>query len=73
MVSKAIKCIHCESENIVKNGKHQNNKQRLKCKKCGKTFQEEYTNHTGKTQYVDFGGSPEPVKQPYPQNYVSKL
>jgi predicted Zn finger-like uncharacterized protein len=50
MVSKAIKCIHCESEDIVKNGKHPNNKQRLKCKKCGKTFQEEYKNHGAKPQ-----------------------
>ncbi|MDR2204487.1 MAG: IS256 family transposase, partial [Nitrososphaerota archaeon] len=44
MVNKAIKCIHCGSENIVKNGKHSNGKQRLKCKKCVKIFQEEYSN-----------------------------
>jgi predicted Zn finger-like uncharacterized protein len=50
MVSKAIRCIHCESENIVKNGKRPNNKQRLKCKKCGKTFQEEYSNYGAKPQ-----------------------
>jgi transposase-like protein len=50
MVNKAIKCIYCESENLVKNGKHPNNKQRLKCKKCGKTFQEEYSNHGAKPQ-----------------------
>ncbi|MDR2699797.1 MAG: hypothetical protein LBC12_03160 [Nitrososphaerota archaeon] len=48
MVNKAIKCVHCKSESVVKNGKHQNNKQRLKCKKCGKTFQKEYTNHGAK-------------------------
>ncbi|MDR2203461.1 MAG: transposase, partial [Nitrososphaerota archaeon] len=36
---------HCGSENIVKNGKHSNGKQRLKCKKCVKIFQEEYSNH----------------------------
>jgi len=48
MVNKAIKCIHCGSENVVKNGKHQNNKQRLKCKQCNKTFQEEYKNHGAK-------------------------
>jgi predicted Zn finger-like uncharacterized protein len=50
MISKAIKCIHCRSEDIVRNGKHPNNKQRLKCKKCGKTFQEEYSNHGTKPQ-----------------------
>ncbi|MDR2204388.1 MAG: hypothetical protein LBE76_08905 [Nitrososphaerota archaeon] len=37
-------------EDIVKNGKHKNNKQRLKCKKCGKTFQEEYKNNGAKPQ-----------------------
>ena len=48
MVNIAVKCVHCESENVVRNGKHSNSKQRLKCKKCGKTFQEEYSSHGAK-------------------------
>jgi transposase-like protein len=50
MISKAIKCIHCESKDIVKNGKHKNDKQCLKCKTCNKIFQEEYKNHGAKPQ-----------------------
>jgi len=48
MVNKTITCIHCESEKIVKMGKHPNNKQRLKCKTCGKTFQEQYSSNGAK-------------------------
>jgi transposase-like protein len=40
---KAIRCVVCESEQIVKNGRQSNGKQRLKCKECGKVFQSEYT------------------------------
>jgi hypothetical protein len=37
-------------QNVVKNGKHQNNKQRLKCKQCGKTFQKKHSNHGAKPE-----------------------
>ena len=31
-----LKCIHCQSENIVRNGKTSNGKQRYLCNDCGK-------------------------------------
>ena len=37
---KAIKCPHCESEKVKENGHQKNGKQRYRCNKCGKTFQE---------------------------------
>ena len=48
MVQKSIKCIHCDSENIVKFGKQPNGAQRLKCKDCSKTFQDEYSSYGAK-------------------------
>jgi transposase-like protein len=50
MVLKAIKCIVCESENIVKNGTQSNGSQRLLCKKCGKSFQSDYTSNGAKLE-----------------------
>ncbi|MDR1992980.1 MAG: hypothetical protein LBQ98_05735 [Nitrososphaerota archaeon] len=50
MALKTIKCIHCESENVVKFGKNPNGKQRLKCNDCGRTFQEEYSNNGAKPE-----------------------
>lgn len=44
MVKTEIKCIHCQSTNIVKYGKQANGTPRCKCKDCGKTFQVEYVN-----------------------------
>jgi transposase-like protein len=46
MVLAAIKCPHCGSENIVKNGRYPNGKQRLLCRnpECSCTsFVNEYT------------------------------
>jgi len=34
MIKKAIKCVKCDSENIVKNGKSSNGKQKYKCLDC---------------------------------------
>ena len=31
-----LKCIHCQSENLVRNGKTENGKQRYLCNDCGK-------------------------------------
>ena len=31
-----LKCYHCQSENLVRNGKTNNGKQRYICKDCGK-------------------------------------
>ena len=42
MALTKIKCIHCESEEVVKNGKRATGIQSLKCKNCGKCFQESY-------------------------------
>ena len=42
MVMTKIKCIHCESEEVVKNGKRATGIQSLKCKNCGRCFQESY-------------------------------
>ena len=50
MTQKAIKCIHCESEKIVKFGKNPKGKQRLRCNDCNRTFQEEYSNNAAKPE-----------------------
>ena len=50
MFKSVVACIHCESENVVKFGKNPADKQRLKCKDCGKTFQEKYSNNGAKPE-----------------------
>ena len=50
MVEIKIKCIHCESEEVVKMGYQRNGTPRCRCKDCGKTFQ---------TNYVNIGSKPE--------------
>ena len=35
-----MKCQHCESEEVVKNGKSRHGRQRWRCRACGKTFGE---------------------------------
>ena len=50
MVFKAIKCIVCDGESIVKNGNQSNGKQRLLCKECGKSFQSEYASEGAKLE-----------------------
>jgi len=40
MVNKVIKCYHCGSKAIKKNGKAPNGKQKYKCKDCGKASRE---------------------------------
>ena len=50
MFKSVVKCIHCDSENIVKFGKNPKKKQRLKCNDCRKTFQEEYANNGAKPE-----------------------
>jgi transposase-like protein len=50
MVLTPVKCMICDSKNIVKNGTQSNGKQRLKCKDCGKTFQSEYENNGAKIE-----------------------
>ena len=42
MVLTKIKCIHCESEEVVKKKKRATGIQSLKCRNCGKCFQESY-------------------------------
>lgn len=37
--------MYCDSENIVKYGTNPKGKQRLKCKECKRTFQQEYSNN----------------------------
>lgn len=41
MVYEAIKCNHCGSENIKKNGKAPNGKQRHHCNACGRASREQ--------------------------------
>ena len=48
MVSINSKCMYCDSENVVRYGSNPNGKQRLKCKECKKTFQQEYSNNAAK-------------------------
>lgn len=38
-----VKCIDCESTEVIKFGKRANGHQRYRCKSCKKTFQLEYT------------------------------
>lgn len=40
MVQETIKCYHCGSEDVVKNGKAPNGKQKYKCNACGKQSRE---------------------------------
>ena len=37
-----VTCIHCESDDLVKNGHSENNTQRWQCNNCKKSFQLEY-------------------------------
>lgn len=50
MAMRAVKCIHCESEEVVKMGYQKNGTPRCKCKKCKKTFQTEYVNKGAKPE-----------------------
>ena len=36
MVTQSVKCYHCGSENVKKNGKAPNGKQRYHCKACNR-------------------------------------
>ena len=40
MVSKTVECYHCGSEQLVKNGKAPNRKQKYQCRACGKASRE---------------------------------
>ena len=50
MVVIKIKCVHCQSKEIVKMGYQKNGAPRCKCKNCGKTFQREYINKGAKPE-----------------------
>ena len=50
MAMTKIKCIYCESEEVVKNGKRATGIQSLKCKNCGRCFQESYLNNGAKPE-----------------------
>ena len=50
MIKVKIKCIHCESEEVVKMGYQKNGTPRCKCKDCGKTFQLYYVNNGAKPE-----------------------
>lgn len=39
----AVKCRHCQSEDLAKNGHRGNGTQRWRCNKCHKSFQLVYT------------------------------
>ena len=50
MAMTKIKCIHCESEEVVRNGKRAKEIQSLKCKNCGRCFRESYLNNGAKLE-----------------------
>ena len=50
MAMTKIKCIHCESEEVVRNGKRAKGIQSLKCKNCGRCFRESYLNNGAKLE-----------------------
>ena len=37
-----IKCPHCQSAKVTKNGKKANGEQNYRCKSCAKQFQDQY-------------------------------
>jgi transposase-like protein len=41
MVTRIVTCYHCDSENIVKNGKAPNGKQKCLCRDCGRQSRED--------------------------------
>lgn len=50
MVQIDVKCIHCGSKNVVKNGTRKNGVQCLLCRKCKKSFQQDYTSNGAKPE-----------------------
>ena len=40
MTTITVKCVHCQSNNVVRNGRTANDKQRYWCKDCGKRSRE---------------------------------
>ena len=43
MISKIVECPHCNSTNLVKNGKSKSGQQKCLCRDCGAYFQLGYT------------------------------
>ena len=41
MVTQVVICYHCGSENVVKNGKAPNGKQKYLCRNCGRQSRED--------------------------------
>ena len=48
MVTQTVRCIHCKSKKIVKNGKRKSGIQCLLCRECNKSFQLDYKNNGAK-------------------------
>ncbi len=48
-----IKCRHCESENITKNGRRENGDQRWRCNSCKRSFQTDYRYNANKPGVKD--------------------
>jgi transposase-like protein len=40
MVIQSVKCAHCDSESLIRNGLTRNGKQGYKCKSCGRQSRE---------------------------------
>jgi len=53
MVNQAVRCIHCNSENVVRNGKRPNGTQCLLCRECKKAFQQNYVSNGAKPETKD--------------------
>ena len=41
MLTQVVLCVHCGHDDVVRNGRTSNGKQRLKCKGCGRSSREE--------------------------------
>ena len=52
MVVQQVKCRYCSSDDLIRAGR-QSGKQRVKCKKCNKTFQLAYTYQACKPGVTD--------------------
>ena len=50
MVETVVRCINCNSKEVVKFGRQANGTPRCKCKNCGRTFQTEYISHGAKPE-----------------------
>ncbi len=45
MVKRTLRCVHCQSEALVRNGRAPNGKQKYLCRTCGRKSRQDPTPH----------------------------